>query len=61
MLASTDVLDAAGRVQTTLVLDAPLERDPPPFFGARSVVGVIRDPGTAVERVVVFSISGRQG
>lgn len=38
-----DVLDADGRLRTRVMLRAPLTRDPPPFFGARYVVGVVRD------------------
>lgn len=51
-----DVLDTAGRLQRTIVLNAAIERDPPPFFGTGIVVGVLRDPETGVERVVVFGI-----
>ncbi len=51
-----DVLDPDGRFLRRVVLKAPLVQDPPPFFGTRHVVGVIRDPETAVERVVRFAI-----
>lgn len=55
-----DVLDAAGRLQHTVVLNAAIERDPPPFFGTGIVVGVLRDQETGVERVVVFGIPSAQ-
>jgi hypothetical protein len=51
-----DVLDDEGRLLTRAELRAPLTRDPPPFFGERYVVGVLRDPDTGVERVVRFTI-----
>jgi hypothetical protein len=51
-----DVLDGEGRLLTRVELRAPLTRDPPPFFGERYVVGVLRDPDTGVERVVRFTI-----
>ena len=51
-----DVLNADGVLQERVVLRAPLVRDPPPFFGARYVAGVVRDADTGVERVVRFTL-----
>jgi len=54
-----DVLDSDGRLRTRIVLRAPLVRDPPPFFAAQYVVGVIRDSDTGVERIVRFTLAGQ--
>jgi hypothetical protein len=51
-----DVLNGNGRLQRVVVLRAPLLRDPPPWFGSRSVVGVVRDAETGVERVARFDL-----
>lgn len=48
--------DADGRLLYVVVLRAPLARDPPPWFGAGSIAGIIRDPDTGVERVARFDI-----
>jgi hypothetical protein len=55
-----DVLDVDGRFRTRIVLLAALASDPPPYFGAKHVVGVIRDPETGVERVVRFTLPGNR-
>jgi hypothetical protein len=52
---SYDVFGADGQLRRRVVLAAPLENDPPPFFGARYVVGVVTDPDTGVETVVRFT------
>jgi hypothetical protein len=49
-----DVLRESG--VSVVVLRAPLTRDPPPWFGKRFVIGVTRDPGTGVERVMRFDL-----
>jgi hypothetical protein len=49
-----DVFDAGGTHLRRVDLQAPLLKDPPPFFGRGAVVGVIRDPGTGIEKVVKF-------
>jgi hypothetical protein len=54
-----DILDDQGRLERRVVLDAPLLRDPSPFFGSGEVVGVVRDEETGVERVVRFTISAQ--
>jgi hypothetical protein len=51
-----DVLDAEGGLLKRVQLRAPLMRDPPPFFGERYIVGVLRDLDTGVERVVRFTV-----
>lgn len=51
-----DVLNADGVLIERIVLRAPLTRNPPPFFGARHVVGVLRDAETGIERVVRFTV-----
>lgn len=51
-----DVLNTDGVLIERIVLRAPLTRDPPPFFGARHVVGVLRDADTGVERVIRFTV-----
>jgi hypothetical protein len=51
-----DVISPDGRLRARVSLDAPLAQDPPPFFGARFVVGVVTDPDTGVERVVRFTL-----
>jgi hypothetical protein len=51
-----DVLDPGGRLQRVVILRAPLVRDPAPWFGQRSVVGIIRDPETGVERIARFDL-----
>jgi hypothetical protein len=53
-----DVLALDGTPLRRLVLEAPLLRDPPPWFGNGQVVGVVRDPVTEVERVVRFDVGG---
>ena len=49
-----DVLEYDGRYAGTVVVPAPLMSDPPPFFGEEIIVGVVRDPVTDVQSVVVF-------
>ncbi len=49
-----DLLDPEGGFEARVLLAAPLVRDPPPWLGGDHVVGVVRDPGTGVERVVRF-------
>jgi hypothetical protein len=51
-----DVFDYGGRLLRTIVLAAPIVRDPAPYFGEHIVVGVIRDVDTGVERVVAFDL-----
>jgi hypothetical protein len=51
-----DVFDSAGARLARVRLRAHLASDPPPFFGRHWVVGVTRDPGTGVDRVVTFSL-----
>jgi hypothetical protein len=52
-----EVLDGDGEVRGHLALQAPLVKDPPPFFGSRYLVGVVADPITGVERVALFSLT----
>ncbi len=47
-----DVVDLEGTPLATVVVPAPLQVDPPPFFGTSRIYGVVRDPETAVESVV---------
>ena len=49
-----DVLEYDGRYAGTVVVPAPLMSDPPPFFGDEIIVGVVKDPVTDVQSVVVF-------
>ena len=49
-----DVLEYDGRYAGTVVVPAPLMSNPPPFFGEEIIVGVVRDPVTDVQSVVVF-------
>jgi hypothetical protein len=51
-----DVISPDGQLRARVSLEAPLAQDPPPFFGARFVVGVVTDPDTGVERVVRFTL-----
>lgn len=51
-----DVFGANGRFQRRVLLNAPLRRDPPPFFGASHIAGVVMDPATGVQRVVRFRV-----
>lgn len=51
-----DVLDRSGHLRRVVILPAPLETDPPPFFAADAVVGVTTDPETGVDRVVRLSL-----
>lgn len=51
-----EVLDPGGRLQRVVVLTAPLVRDPVPWFGGRSVAGIVRDPETGVEQVARFDL-----
>lgn len=53
-----DVYDSTGIHEATVRLRAPLTSAPPPFFGRHTVVGVIRDTQTGVDRVVTFSLAG---
>lgn len=48
-----DLLDMSGNHLFTVLVNAPLLSDPPPFFGAKFVAGVVRDPVTDVEPVVI--------
>ncbi|MGH7574283.1 MAG: hypothetical protein ACREM1_04025 [Longimicrobiales bacterium] len=52
-----DVFDHDGELRRRVVLRAPLTREPPPFFGANYVTGVIREADTDVDRVVRFTLS----
>ena len=47
-----DVVDVEGKLLGTVVVPAPLQVDPPPFFGTSRIYGVVRDPLTDVESVV---------
>ena len=51
-----DVIGPDGQLRGRVVLDAALMNDPPPFFGARYIAGVVTDPLTGVEKVVRFTI-----
>lgn len=51
-----DVLDGDGKVRGHLALQAPLVKDPPPFFSSRYLVGVVADSITGVERIALFSL-----
>lgn len=51
-----DVFDSSGRFQKSVVLRAPLVRDPSPWFGERSIAGILRHADTGVERVVRFDV-----
>lgn len=53
-----DVYDSTGAVRASVKLEAPLVSEPQPFFGRNTVVGVVVDPETDVQRVVTFSVSG---
>ncbi len=48
-----DVLAPDGTRLAVVVLPAPLTREVPPFLTADRIYGVVVDPGTGVERVVV--------
>ena len=48
-----DVLEYDGRYAGTVVVPAPLLADPPPYFGDDFVIGVVMDPATDVQSVVV--------
>lgn len=52
-----DVFDHDGELRRRVVLRAPLTREPPPFFGANYVTGVIREADTEVDRVVRWTLS----
>lgn len=49
-----DVLNEEGGFRNRVHVAVSLLMDPPPFVSARYIVGVVRDPVTEVERVVVF-------
>jgi hypothetical protein len=51
-----DVIGPDGQLRGRVVLDAALMNDPPPFFSARYIAGVVTDPLTGVEKVVRFTI-----
>lgn len=51
-----DVLDPDGTLRHAVVLESALLRDPAPWFGIRSVSGIVRDTATGVERVVRFDL-----
>ena len=51
-----DVLDGQGRKVATVRVPATLETDPPPYFGRGLIAGVMRDPETDVESVMVFRV-----
>ena len=47
-----DVLDEDGKLIQVVIVRVPMVRSPEPWIGRDVIVGVIRDPGTGVERVV---------
>lgn len=51
-----DVYESSGRLRNAVVLRAPMVRDPSPWFGERSVAGILRDDETGVERVLRFDL-----
>lgn len=50
-----DVLGPEGACLGVVVLPEDVASRPPPFFGPDRILGVVEDPVTEVERVVVFS------
>lgn len=48
-----DVLSYDGSYVATVVIPVPLLNEPPPFFGATSMVGVVQDSDTDIHTVVV--------
>lgn len=50
-----DVLDPSGVLRGVVIVPAPLEADPPPFFTASGIYGVVEDPDTGVQRVRTLS------
>jgi 6-bladed beta-propeller len=49
-----DVLDRSGRPVRTVIVRADLQLDPAPFISSEAIAGVVIDPDTGVERVVMY-------
>jgi hypothetical protein len=49
-----DVFTGDGQFLRTTIKPAPLALDPPPYITAGTLLGVVIDPDTEVESVVVF-------
>lgn len=53
-----DVFHPDGRFHRRVLVPAPVVRAPPPYITADAIAGVLRDPDTDVERVVVLTVGG---
>jgi len=51
-----DALSHRGDRLQTVTFEAPMARDPPPYFADGIAIGVIRDPVTGVDRVARFDL-----
>jgi len=51
-----DVFDSTGNFARTVVIPAPILSHPPPHVSAELFVGVVQDPETEVQSVVVFRV-----
>lgn len=49
-----DVVTREGRYERTVVVPAPLLTEPPPYLSDSLIVGVVEDPVTDVQSVLVF-------
>jgi hypothetical protein len=56
-----DVFTRSGEYERTVVVPADVLTDPPPFLSDRLIVGVVRDPVTEVESVLVFVLEDHGG
>jgi hypothetical protein len=52
-----DVFSAEGEFERTVTIPAPILEEPPPYLSDDIVVGVVRDPVTEVQFVLVFEIT----
>lgn len=53
-----DIFTRGGRYERTVMVPAPLLNDPPPHLSDDLIVGVVQDPATDVESVLVFNATG---
>lgn len=49
-----DLFTREGHYERTVVVPAPLLTEPPPYLSDRLIVGVVEDPATDVQSVLVF-------
>lgn len=55
------IVGSGSSAEARVILPVDIQADPPPFVSREFVVGVVRDPATEVERVVVFRLSAAEG